>query len=210
MTALIRWTQGLASRIDALVVQVENHDAQADSAIRRIEQGVARARVQLARVERDGRFLEQRLGDARQQTDVWRERARAEADDERALECLRRSHRTAAEAERLEEAAEEHRTMAATLRRDLTELERRLGELRERRASFRTRAVRAEAAELIRMGDAECLDDVFERWDVSLTETEVRSGRPSESSDPFAEGIERAEQQAELRRELAALRGESR
>lgn len=208
MTAFMRWTQGLASRIDALVVQVENHDAQAESAIRRIERAVARARVHSAHVERDSENLVRREREAHGQEALWRDRARQERNDERALECLRRARREREAAQRLTQSLHEHRDMAGRLKQELQALERRLREVREQRSAFRIRAVQARAADAIRGADGCDLDDVFDRWDLQLTETEVQAGVSPEPVDRFVEEIERAEEDTELQQELAVLRQE--
>ena len=54
MARFKRWTHGFVASIDSMIVQVENHEALATSALRDLEQGVARSKVQLMRVERDG------------------------------------------------------------------------------------------------------------------------------------------------------------
>src|SRR5689334_14020365 len=65
MARFKRWTHGVVASIDSFIVQVENHEAQASSALRELEQGVARSKVQLMRVERDGKALEQALSEER-------------------------------------------------------------------------------------------------------------------------------------------------
>ena len=87
------WTAGLLSRVDWMVTQVENHEALAQSAIRDVQRAAARAKVQLAKVRKDGRALRDQLAEAREAEATWRERAQrtASEDEERAVECLRRS-----------------------------------------------------------------------------------------------------------------------
>ena len=53
MGALFRWTSGFASRIDAMVSQIENHDALVSAAVRDAREARARAVVQVKRVRED-------------------------------------------------------------------------------------------------------------------------------------------------------------
>src|SRR3954469_18219040 len=94
MARFKRWTHGVVASIDSLIVQVENHEAQVTSTLRELEQGVARSKVQLMRVERDGTALKQALSDEREAAIRWRERALREEQEARALECLRRHKRS--------------------------------------------------------------------------------------------------------------------
>src|SRR5436190_20016611 len=62
--SMVRWkrfTSGFLSSIDGFIAQVENHEALATSALRELEQGVGRSKVQLVRVGRDGVALRQAL-----------------------------------------------------------------------------------------------------------------------------------------------------
>ena len=52
-----RWTTALVSRIDHVAAQVENHEALAESVIGDVRRAAARAKVQLARVCKDGERL---------------------------------------------------------------------------------------------------------------------------------------------------------
>src|SRR6478609_12122907 len=83
MTRIKRWTHGVVASIDNLIVQVENHEAVVSSTLRELEQGVARSKLQLMRVERDGQALEQALDEEREAVVRWRDRAAREAQEER-------------------------------------------------------------------------------------------------------------------------------
>ena len=47
------WTATLASRVDAMVSRIENHEALAESAIRDVRRAAGRASVQLRRMRRE-------------------------------------------------------------------------------------------------------------------------------------------------------------
>jgi phage shock protein A len=212
MMALIkRWTHGFVASIDSMIVQVENHEALATSALRDLEQGVARSKVQLMRVERDGRALAQSLSEEREAATRWRERAKREADEARALECLRRHKRAEARSIELDSNQREHERIEQALKRDVQTLERRLLELRQQRNTMRTRQSRAEAFSAVQgSGDVESgeIGQIFERWETRVAESEVASGCLVASIDSFDDEFLDAEEAASLKLELRELKEE--
>lgn len=209
MARFKRWTHGFVASIDSMIVQVENHEAQAASALRDLEQGVARSKVQLARVERDGRAMKQALDEEVEAAARWRDRARREEQEARALECLRRHKRAEARSKELRESYGEHERIEQTLKRDVQTLERRLTELRQQRNTMRTRQSRAEAFSVAQaQGDAENseIGQIFERWETRIAESEVQSGCLTATVDSFDEEFLDAEEAASLKLELAELK----
>lgn len=212
MARIKRWTHGFVASIDSMVVQVENHEALATSALRDLEQGVARSKVQLMRVERDGKALKQALSEEREAALCWRARARREDDEVRALECFRRHKRAEARALELVSSQSEHERVEQQLKRDVQTLERRLVELRQQRNTMRTRQSRAEAFS-VAQGSGDTVQgeigQIFERWESRVAETEVASGCLVASVDSFDEEFLDAEELASLKLELAALKEEA-
>ena len=212
---MVRWkrfTSGLLSSIDGFVAQVENHEALASSALRELEQGVGRSKVQLARVGRDGVTLRQTLAEEREASVRWRERAKRETNETRALECLRRSKRSETRSLELEKQAMEHERVEEQLKRDVQTLETRMVELRQQRNTMRTRQSRAEALVIVQgNGSASSseIGDIFERWEERVSEREVMSGLVTVTSDTLDEELTSAEEEAALKLELEALRLET-
>jgi phage shock protein A len=212
MARFKRWTHGFVASIDSMIVQVENHEALATSALRELEQGVARSKVQLMRVERDGRALKQALVEEREASLRWRERARREENQARALECLRRHKRSEARVAELTYNQAEHERIEQQLKRDVQTLERRLLDLRQQRNTMRTRQSRAEAFSVAQGTDA--LDageigQIFERWETRVAETEVASGCLIASVDGLDQEFLDEEEAASLKLELEALKEEA-
>jgi phage shock protein A len=212
MARIKRWTHGFVASIDEFIVQVENHEAQVSSALRELTQRVARAKVQVARVERDGQSLRQSQVDEREATLRWRERALREADEARALECLRRSKRAERNEREYGRRLQEHERVEQSLKRDVMTLETRLRELREQRNLMRTRQSRAEAFEIVQ-GQGEPSGELavmFERWETTVAESEVASGCLIAEIDDFEGEFLDVEEEAALALELRALREEGR
>jgi phage shock protein A len=212
MAHIKRWTHGFVASIDSMIVQVENHEALVTSALRELEHGVARSKVQLLRVERDGKAIKQALEEEREAATRWRERAQREQDEARGLECLRRHKRSQARVSELGAAQTEHQRVEAQLKRDVQTLERRLVELRQQRNTMRTRQSRAEAFSVVQgQGDVERgeIGEIFERWETRVAETEVTSGCLVASVDSFDDEFLDAEEEAALKLELRALKEEA-
>jgi phage shock protein A len=211
MARFKRWTHGFVASIDSMIVQVENHEALATSALRDLEQGVARSKVQLMRVERDGRALSQALAEEREAAIRWRDRARREENEARGLECLRRHKRAEARVHELSHNQAEHERIEQALKRDVLTLERRLVELRQQRNTMRTRQSRAEAFSVVQgNGAVESgeIGQIFERWETRVAESEVASGCLVASADSFDDEFLDAEEAASLKLELRALKEE--
>ena len=206
-----RWTSGVWSSIDGLISQVENHEAQVTSALRELEQGVARSKVQLARVGRDGTTLRQTLAEEREGAVRWRERAKRETNDGRALECLKRAKRSEARSAELAAQEVEHARVEAQLKRDVRTLEQRAVELRQQRNTMRTRQSRAEALVIVQgNGDLHGTEigEIFERWEVRVAESEVVGGCLNPIADDLEDEFTNAEEEASLQLELQELRNQ--
>jgi len=212
---MVRWkrfTSGFMSSIDGFIAQVENHEALASSALRELEQGVGRSKVQLARVGRDGVALRQALTEEREASVRWRERAKREANETRALECLRRAKRSETRSAELATQTADHERVEALLKRDVQTLETRLVELRQQRNTMRTRQSRADALVIVQgngSANSSEIGDIFERWEERVAEREVQSGLLTVTSDSLEEELTSAEEEAELKLELEALRREA-
>ena len=60
MSRFKQWSTVFLSRVDSVVSRMENHEALVDSAIQEVRQSLARAQVQLNRVQHDRQSLELR------------------------------------------------------------------------------------------------------------------------------------------------------
>lgn len=209
MSRMHRWKMSVTGWVDGVLAQIENHEATVSSAIGRVRQSAARARVQLKRVERDQRQLRASLLEEEAAVEAWRRRAKDADDEEKALECLRRHKASARRVRGLRHRLDEHERAHQELTEGIRVLNARLAELNERKNLMRTRQSRAEAAHgMVRagapMGD---LEDVFERWEARVGEIEI-AAECEEPIDTFEADFDVAEEDAELRVELEELRRE--
>lgn len=209
MNRMKRWTTSVTSWVDGVLAQVENHEAAVSSAIGRVRQATARARVQLKRVERDQQAMRDTLLEEEEAIDAWRRRAKAADDDTVALECLRRHKAAERRVLGLRQRLGEHERSHKELSDGIRILNGRLSELTERKNLMRTRQSRAEAAHGMASttGPIGDLEDVFERWETRVGEIEIASDC-AEPIDLFEAEIEAVEDSASLRIELEELRAE--
>ncbi len=209
MKVIKRWTSGIFSRVDWAVSQIENQEALINSTLRESREAVARAKVQLGRVQQDGKKLRQRYQDEELAVNRWRERAVqcAKADEQRAVECLRRAKGCEQQAKHLKQRVSEHNQVESQLIKDVRSMEEKLSELTEKRNLMRTRQSRAEALTNMQnscLNTSSELDEIFDRWEVQVTEKEL-TGECGIDCDPLEESFAVEEDDAELREELKQL-----
>jgi len=211
MKTIRRWTSALTSSFDWMVSQVENHEALINYSIKEVQEAGARAHVQLKRMRLDGQHMRTRITELRDQSDLWKERAKTSAaqDEKRAIECVKRKKRCDREACELETQEREHAKLEKHLGEDLTVIEERLLRLRQQRNTLRTRQSRAEALRALQSDDGQVIseiDDIFERWETKITEYELEgSGRIVKEEDELEAQFTTAEEEIGLREELRAL-----
>lgn len=194
--------------VDEVLSQIENHEALAESAVKRVRESTARARAQLRRVERDHARLKSEAEQASRDVAAWKGRALSAKDEDRAIECLRRSKEAERRASSLELRLAEHSRCKQELQTAIRGLDEQLHALVERKNLMRARQSRAEAMHgmVEASGPVGDLDSLFERWDVRVSEIEL-SADCSDPKDSFEAEYESAEERAQLRDELEALKG---
>lgn len=209
MNRVKRWVVSVTGWVDHALAQIENHEATVTAAIARVRQSAARARVQLKRVERDQHALREALLREQEAVEAWRRRAKAVADEDKAIECLRRHKASKRRVAVLQHRLAEHERSHKELSEGVRVLNERLAELSERKNLMRTRQSRAEAAHGMAnaSGPIGELEDVFERWETRVGEIEIAS-ELADPIDAFEADIEAAEETEDLRAELEALRNE--
>ncbi len=209
MSALRRLSTTIFSRVDQAVAQIENHDAVVEASVRDAKRAAARAKVRLARVHADGERLRNRIANLEKSAASWAERARSVAakDEDTALECLRRSKACQQQLEELRGALKRHQAVESRLASDIHEAESRLGNITQQRNLMRTRQSAAEALKFTSALDrapASDIEDIFERWEIQVTETELALGN-DDPVDTLDRQFLADEERAELRAELSAM-----
>jgi len=210
MGTLKRFTSSIMANFNAVITQLENHEALINTAIRDVQEAAGRAKAQLKRVHEDGIQMRRRLGDLREQSETWEERARkvAKDDEKKALECVRRRKRCIQEIASLEEDERQHANVERQLNQDLSLLTERINKLKTQRNMMRTRESRAQALGSMQQESTSLMgeiDDIFDRWESKVNEYEIQGGCALHNQDAFEEEFVTAEEEDELKGELAAL-----
>lgn len=209
MSVLKRLSTTFFSRVEQMVGEIENHDAVIESTIQDARQAVARAKVRLERVRRDGERLCNRDNELRAAVAQWEERAKASADTDKAtaLACVKHRRECRQQQAVVQQALAQHAELEARLIRDIRSAEDRLNTMTQQRNLMRTRQSAAEALQSI-TGINESftadVDDAFERWEIKVTEAELATGS-ADARDPLERRFEDQEEQATLQAELRQL-----
>ncbi|MBN8547965.1 MAG: PspA/IM30 family protein [Deltaproteobacteria bacterium] len=210
MKAIRRISTSLVANFDWAVTQIENHEALVTAALREIQHSGAKAKVQLMRVRRDGERMQQKVQELQEADSLWAERALrcAPLDQSKAIECLRRRKRAQADALELEAQIKSHARLEEDLTRDLEKIEKQVEELKRKRNSLRSRESTAEALSALQsqdMGLIDELEDVFERWEVKVSEYESHDGFALARTQTLEHELGSDEEQARLKAELDEL-----
>ena len=170
-------TSTLSASVEHAVTHLENHDAVVQAALRDTRRTAAKAKVSLARVKRDGVALRAKLKTLQNYESTWEERAArvAHQDEPKALECLRRRNQCRVRVTATEQALRDHEARETELTQAVTRIEQRLSDIETERNLLRTRQSTAETqrrvGEFAASSDHQ-LDDVLERWEARILETE--------------------------------------
>jgi phage shock protein A len=212
MSLLKRITLAVSTQVDRLVGEIENHDAVVEAGIRESRMAYAKAMVRHARMREEGERVRRKLEALRADAAAWRERAlgcdQSGPDEEKALECLRRSKRAETQVESLRQTWERHVEVEQRLAREIAAVRQRVESLEHRRQLMRGREATADAASRIReteTGAGLNLDDIFERWEIQVTEAEVATETVT-AGDAFEAQFVAEDERIALQAELAILR----
>ncbi len=214
MNLFTRITATLGATADSAVSRFENHDAIAESALVPARQAVTKARIRHNHLRKAGDDIRQRLSSAQTEADRWTERARklAETDEQKALECLEYRRSSLDLVSSLGDELAAHEAMEESLTNRLTQMQQRLDGMTHQRNAMRSRESLAKATDVLDRIDTASehgVDAIFERWEVSISDTEMRHEIHQDivTTKPLLQReFEAEEKQAALQLELAQLR----
>ncbi len=212
MSLFKRLSATLVSRIDQVVGEIENHDAVIQATLDGLCKKVAVAKQRLAQARREEDRVRQQILEQNEQVERWRLRAveSAHDDEAKALECVRRSRLGLQKIERLEQSLSQSLLTTEKLARDIDASEQRLGEIKQKLILMRARNSAGSARNATHDTDIDTvrlLDETFDRWEISLTQSELVCNTPDAvgSIDSIEREFLNRETQEALRNELAAL-----
>ncbi len=209
MNLLTRITATLTGTVDSMVSHVENHDAVVQAALKETRAAIAKARIRLSRVHKDGEALERRLAEATRMEALWAQRAvqSAQEDEAKALECIARRNHCRELITTTQDALARHKATATKMGESVAVMEQRLTTMTQQQHTMRSRQSTAEAQRVMNKlaGQSDgSIDSIFERWDMLVTEQEYLDEGMSDTDLLDAE-FSRHESDADLKAELEAL-----
>lgn len=210
MNILKRITASFSGSIENAVSQLENHEAVVHAALKDTRAMAAKAKVRLARVKQDGEKLNSKLTKLKRMEGVWADRAVSvpASDEKKALECVKRRNYCLTEIETTTKAIIEHKRQEQNLLETVAGIEARIGEIENAKNLLRTRQTAAEAQKAVvklESSSSLAVDDVLERWEMSILQTEY-DGSINSSVDSLEMEFEEQESNEELRAQLEMLR----
>ncbi len=211
MNIFRRITATVSGSIEQAATQLENHDAIVEVALKQTRAAAAKAKVRLTRVQRDGKRLAEKLTEHERMISVWETRARkvADSDEAKALECISRRNRERVLREETAAALADHEARERDLVKTVERIDEKLAELDGQRNLLRTRHSAAQAERALNKleADSSCaVDDVLERWEMRILETEYATPALS-TSDSLDDAFRGEEDSATLRADLDDLLG---
>ena len=207
MNFLRQLTISIGSSFDRVMSQIENHEALVASALKEMQKGRAKAKVQLQRVRRDGEQMKMRVSELQEADIRWKERALRvrEEDEKKAIECLRRRKQVQRELESLEGQYREHEKFEQQLTLDMKTIDARISELQRKKNELSARQTRTQAlngsAQVDNLGMITEVSDIFDRWEVKIGENEIGC----ENKDSFEDDFISEEEEKDLVAELNCL-----
>ncbi len=208
MNTLKRLFVSLKTQVNGIVEDLENHEAVALAAVREVETTAARMNVQLSRAQRQIEDLEARLKDLRTEARRWSERAvQLQADESRALECVRRLRKVQAQIERYEKQRCDGLALKLKLSEDQREVAATLDELKRRREMLLARQYKAQVVmggDELHLDPRLAVEGIFERWETRIAANELAIGKAAQL-DHFAAGLAEEEEQQDLQALLKDL-----
>lgn len=209
MNLFTRISATLTRKMDDMVSQVENHDAVVAVALKDTRAAVAKAKVRLERVRKDGESMRKRLSDATHMAQLWENRAKETAakDEQKALACIARRNQCREQIVQTQAALVRHEELENKVSENVQRMEQRLRDITQQQNLMRSRQSTADAMRIINQIEGSTdngIEDTFDRWETLITETEYSIGHMS-STDTLDMSFAKEESTMQLQAELAAL-----
>lgn len=208
MNTFKRISATLTAQINAMIDQVEDHEAVANVALSDIRDSLTRTKYQVRRIQNEQRGFEQRLAELKVEEAKWQDRARSSASDnrDRAIECVRRLKKAQSEIATIEQQLNAHVGIERDLAEDIRKIETKFQELKLKRSILAARESRADAlGSVAKHHGATDVGGVFDRWEQRIMRGEAISGSLSEPADRLNEEFEIREDEKDLELILAKI-----
>lgn len=209
MNLFSRISATFTGKLDEMVSHVENHDAVVAVALKDTRAAVAKAKVRLERVRKDGEAMHKRLDEATRMDKLWENRAKETAaeDEQKALACIARRNQCREQITQTQAALIRHEDLETKVSENVARMEQRLRDITQQQNLMRSRQSTADAMRIINKIEGSTdngIEDTFDRWETLITETEYSSGHISDT-DALDMSFVKEENTMQLQAELAEL-----
>jgi phage shock protein A len=175
MKLIKRLSTSLTATLDSAVAQLENHDAIVEASIKQTRQAVAKTKARINTLRQQQSAYQNQLKEAREQFDLWTERATtlATTDQAKALQCVARRNQCEADIGRLSYSEKQQGDLVRDVSANLHTLQKKLDEMTQKHNLMRSRQTVADVNRAMsNVRTDETLNDTFERWESVVLEHE--------------------------------------
>lgn len=175
MKLIKRLSTSLTATLDSAVGQLENHDAIVEASIKQTRQAVAKTKARISTLRQQHQAYLTQLKEAREQFDLWTERATnlAGTDQAKALQCVARRNQCEADIGRLSYSEKQQADLIRDVSSNLQTLQKKLDEMTQKHNSMRSRQTVADVNRVMsNVNSDENLNETFERWESVVLEHE--------------------------------------
>ena len=175
MKLIKRLSTSITATLDSAVGQLENHDAIIEANIKQTRQAVAKTHARINTLRQQHLAYQAQLKDAKEQYDLWTERAAslAETDQEKALQCVARRNQCEAEIGRLSYSEKQQGDLIRDVSSNLQTLQTKLDEMTQKHNLMRSRQTVADVNRAVSTANMDDnINDTFERWESTVLEHE--------------------------------------
>lgn len=176
MSIIKRTFTTVYSKLDNMVGEIENHEALIRAAIDEQRKKIAKARVQMARLQNHEITSSKQLAKLRFDEKQWGNRAvqEAENNEDLALQCMQRRKAQQEAITKLDEGISEYQLAITTMKTDISRSEEELVSISQKHQLMKAREASAEALSVVSDVGGSRLDnlaDSFDRWEIKLGHT---------------------------------------
>lgn len=212
MSLIKRFVATVHTSLDRTLTGIENHEGVVDAALTESRQAVARARARLARLEKDGAEQRNRVSELTSQIELWNDRAKSVAADDRdkAIACIQRRRQCEHELQGAKSQMQSHEKIIRRVRDSITESSLRVQSLQNQRNQMRSREAAAYAGQIVNRLDTRVgadVEDAIERWEITVGQAELLTEHypVADSTDELEQSFITAEENDLLETELNVL-----
>jgi len=207
MKLIKRLSTSLTATLDSAVGQLENHDAIVEASIKQTRQSVAKTRARINTLRQQHNAYQSQLKEARDQYDLWTERAAklANTDQAKALQCVARRNQCEADIGRLSYSEKQQGELIKEVGANLQTLQTKLDEMTQKHNLMRSRQTVADVNRAVAYASSDdSLSETFERWESTVLEHEFAVSDAC-ARDFLDVELTREEDQADLLAQLSLI-----